>query len=430
MPKKVPSEFIGRFSIKPKKSSSKLKRVASASGSQEPEPTPSGPTPLPDSLRDESVPFHERKRKIGKDDKGEEGSPVRTRDDVEDLDVYSRQLEVQPPSKKPMLQMTEQSDVQDEQASIIHDPKSTVDQVAQIREPGTLPGPKEPHQYQDEAFAILKSGWQSLDGTQPDIEGTAQALANRAASVSDAETLLFVRYIVRAMQQYASENLQALDFILLAYSEAIKLLPEPFLDKHSTGSDATIAQLKWLLIEEVNGFDGFLLPNSAATIDMEDRSNLKFQYSQVSSNLEGVLTQIHDWRFQRKMWLIAAATQSRCFALGILRTKNGKQIENLIDAGLNRKQGRWSKVDMLGACILLRGCAKSLHAEVPTSGIKAYAWKASLDKFLLQDEETWDNDFVIKAHTAVRNSRYMRPCWSIWLTWYIACLVELDRWPI
>ena len=412
MPKKVPSQFTGRFSIKPKKSSSKSKNVASTSSSQEPESAPlSAPEPvsLPENLRDEPIPFQKRKRKLSGESGAEEGTSIQTRDPGESLDVYSQQLEVQPPPKRCRYHMTEQSETQVEQAGILGEPNQSVDQQARIRLPSTLPNPKEPHQYQDEAIAILKTGWQCADDAQPDIEATAQALANRASNVPDADTLLFVRYIVRAMQCYASEHAQAIDFMLLAFSEAIKLLPDSFLDKHGNGPDATITQLKWLLIDQVNGFDGFLLPNSPATFDLEDRSNLKFQCSQLSSNLPGVLSQIHDWRFQRKMWFISAAAQSRCFALEILRKKNGEHIESLIDAGLNRRSSQWSKVNMLGACILLRGCAKSLNAGVPTSGIKVYAWKASLDKFLLQDDETWDNDFVIKAHAAVE-SPPSHPC--------------------
>lgn len=272
----------------------------------------------------------------------------------------------------------------------------------QIREPGTLPGPKEHHPYQDDVLAILRNAWPAPEGAKPDIVRTAQTLASCAASVPDGDVLLLVQNIVRAMQQYASEQLQAIDFLIQTYSKTITLLPKSFIDQDGTDSESTITQLRWLLIEEVNGFDGFLLPNSPGTTGTDDRSNLKFEYSRVSADLNGVLAQIRDWKYQRKMWLIAAATQSRCFALDILRKKNGENIESLIVIGLNRNHARWSKVDMLGACILLRGSAKSLNAGVSTSSIKIFAWKALLDKFLLQDDETWDNDFVIKAHAAVR----------------------------
>ena len=293
--------------------------------------------------------------------------------------------------------MTEQSVPQVEQAGILDEPEQSGDQQTHMPNPGKL------QQYQEEAVAILRAGWQSVDNVQPDVEGTAQTLADRASNVPDADTLLFVQYIVRAMHKYASEHPRAIDFMLLAFSEAIKLLPDAFLDQHGRGPEATLTQLRRLLVTEVNGFDGSLRPHGPATIDTEDRSNLKFRYSQVSADLSAVLDQIHDWRVQRKTWFIAAAAQSRCFALEILRKGNGEHIESLIDAGLNRRSSQWSKANMLGACILLRGCAKSLNAGVPTSGIKLYAWKASLDKFLLQDDETWDNDFVIKAHAAVKN---------------------------
>ena len=402
MPKKVPSEFTGRFSVKPKKSSSKPENAGSISPS-------SKLATLPDSLRDEPISLRERRRKlIGNGvEEGHKGTSVQDRDDVEELNTYSQQLEVQPPSKKRMLQVAEQTELQDQHGAIFSNPgqsEYSAHEPERKREPETLPGPQESYQYQEEAFAILKNGWQGNDHSRTGIEATAQALANRAASVPDAETLLFPRQIVRAMLVHASNQPQTLDFMLLTFSEAIQMLPRTLTDKHGSGSDTTITQLKWLLIGEFRGFDGFLLPDSSATIDVEDRSNLKFQQAQIKANLGGVLSQIRDWRFQRQIWLVASATKARCFALEILRRKLGEQIESAVDDGLNRKHERWSKVDMLGACILLRGCARSLKANVPTSKVKIFSWKTSLENFLLQDDESRDNDFVIKAHAAVRKA--------------------------
>ena len=404
MPKKVPAEFTGRFSVKPKQSSSRSKKVASASPPHEEEAIP-----LRNTLRDDPTPIQERKRKSSGDSgqEGEGSSSVENRDDVEELDTYIQQLEVQPPFKKRIVQVTEQTEPQDQLAAISDHTgrsESQAEHWARDREPETLPGPREHHGYQEEALAIIKDGWQSHDRPQSGIEVAAQALANRAANVPDAETLLFPRYVARAMLEHASQQPQALDFMLLVFSEVIKLLPDSLVNKHSSGSDTTISALKWLLIGESSGFDGFLLPNSTATIDVEDRSDLNFQPGQVNANLEGVLSQIRDWGFQRKLWFISSATQARCFSLEILRRKLGQKIESDIDDGLNRKQGRWSKADMIGACILLRGCAKSLKAEVPSCRIKIFAWKASLEKFLLQDEDSWNNDFAIKAHAAVRET--------------------------
>ncbi len=404
MPKKVPSEYTGRFSVKPKKSSSRTKDEAFTSPSREKEPSS-----LAEGLRDEPVPLQERKRKLSghDDEEGEGGASSQTRDDAGGLNTYSQQLEVQPPTKKSRFQMTEQNHLQGRQIVMTGDDvqdESQLHQHVSTREPETFPGPPATHQYHEEALQILRNGWECRGPLQPNIEGIAQALADRATNVPNAETILFPRYVPKGILRYAAQQPQAIDYMLLTYSESLKLLPDSLTNQHAGGTAATITQLKWLLIQEIHGFHGFLLQDSPAIIDLTDHSDITFQHDSVSSNLDGVLAQIRDWKWQRKLWFVAAASQARCFSLDILRKKVGEQIEALIDAGLDRKQKRWSKVDMLGGCVLLRGCAKSVRSHVPTSKIKIFAWKQALEKFMLQDEDSWDNDFVIKAHAAVRDS--------------------------
>lgn len=410
MPRKVPSQFTGRFSIKPRRPSLKSKSVTSPSSSHEVEAGPlsakesvlsveEDPLPLVEKLRDEPIPFYKGKRKRNPKSKAEAGVSVNL-GDGHGLDrCHQQEEEVQLPPKRRKHQITEKTDLQVEQATTSNDP----DQQRRMSSLDTLPSPRRSHQYQEEAKAILRAGWQSIDKIQPDVEETAQRLVERALNVPDDTTMTFMQCTVQAIHKYASEHPRAIDFMLLAFSEAINRFPESFLNQHSHGHgpEATITHLKWLLIDDDSGFDGLLRSDSLGVADTEDCSNLKFQYNQVNMDLSAVLYQIHDWRFQRKRWLIAAAAQSRCFALEILQKRNGEHIESLIDAGLNRRSNQWCKANMIGACILLRGCAKALNAGVPTSGIKLYAWKASLEKFLLQDDDTWDNDFVIKTHAAV-----------------------------
>ena len=416
MPKKVPSQFTGRFSVNPKKSSTRTKNVsASLSSAKE-------SAPLREHLKDEPVPSQVRKRKLsGKESGGSETriSPQPS-DNAEVSNVYGQQLEEQPPTKTPKTQMNEQTILQDQTTVVTRESgpnDSRASERISNREPETFPLSFGIHQYHEEALAILRNGWQSRGISQPDITGIARSLADRAATVPDAETILFPRYVPRAILDYASQQPQAIDYMLQAFCASLKLLPNSLTNRGPGGTEATITQMKWLLIEHVHGFDGFLLPGSPAIIDQEDHSNVKFQPTSVSSHLEGVLRQIGDWRWQRRMWFIAAAGQARCFSLDILRKRVGQQIEALIDAGLNPKRKRWSKVDMIGACILLRGCANSLKAHVPTSKVKIFAWKASLERFLSHDEDDRDHDFVIKAHAAVRNPplawRYIL---EIWLT--------------
>ena len=427
MPKNIPSQFTGRFSIKPKKSSSKLRNATSAPDAQDaPSMSPPSSECLPDNLRDEQPTFHERKRKLSSE--GEPSGKVKApaRNDKDELGIYSQQLEVQSPPDQHMSDLTEQSEPQEAASST-----TTGERSAHCYPPSQVSSLEieEPHQYQIDTASLFRTTWKAAGEGQPSISAAARTLSRRVTTATDPGAGNYVWSIIRAFKHVTSEEPQALDCTLQIYCEAIKIFPDSVVNKYGNGSEATIQQLKWLLIEEVNGFDGFLLPNSAAKVDTADRSSLKFKYADVDANLDGVLAQIHDWRYQRRMWLIATAGMARLFSLNILRRKNGEHIESLIDSGFSRKQPCWSKADMVGACTMLRGCARSLLKVLVEKGAerKLSVWKNALERFLLQDDETWDNDFIVKAHAAVSNA--LHGSLSVSLTNFgIARIAELARW--
>jgi len=63
---------------------------------------------------------------------------------------------------------------------------------------------------------------------------------------------------------------------------------------------------------------------------------------------------------------------------------DGRQIEALIDAGFDQDNRRWNESDFIGACVLLRGCARSLLEILARAGKfkKEDKWKETLGTFL------------------------------------------------
>lgn len=136
---------------------------------------------------------------------------------------------------------------------------------------------------------------------------------------------------------------------------------------------------------------------SPGTIDSHDRSNLNFSEDEVAQNRNGVLAQIAEWKKCRRDQLITAAIFARCHALDVFRISDGKQATALIDMGLDHSSGYWSHSDFLAACILLRGCAKSL---LPTT--KSDQIDERRSQFTRHLREP---DLVLKSHAAVSVSR-------------------------
>ena len=145
-------------------------------------------------------------------------------------------------------------------------------------------------------------------------------------------------------------------------------------------------------------------PKSIGSLDTADRSNILFKSGNVERDLDRVLHQIEEWKKERTSWIIAAAMQSRCFSLGIMRVNDGRQIEALIDSGLNSGQSRWGKVDLIGACIMIRGCGNSVleHLGSEAKHVKLDSWKSTLESSLQHDKGSASSvDFVVTYHASV-----------------------------
>ena len=262
------------------------------------------------------------------------------------------------------------------------------------------------HPYQQQALNLLSTAWtKETAGNQPDYSSPAKALAQHTAKAKDPSPDVYIWSTILAIHQYASTTPQALDFMLFVYAAACNQFPNTVSNEYGQGPAAGLQQLKWWLVEEANGFQGLLMPpKSIGRLDTTDRSNILFESGNVERDLGKVLSQIEEWREERTSWILAAAMLSRCFSLDIMRVNDGRQIKALIDSGLKPEQRRWGKVDFISACIMIRGCAKSLldHSSSEAKHSQLDSWKSTLEYFLRHDEVSSSVvDFVVTYHASV-----------------------------
>lgn len=265
---------------------------------------------------------------------------------------------------------------------------------------------EKPHPYQQQARDLFYTAWTSeLAGNQSEYSNFAKALAQHTSEAKDPSSGVYIWSTILAIHQYAKTSPQAIDLMLLVYDSACKQFPSTVSNEYGHGPAAGLQQLKWWLVEEADGFQGLLMPPKCiGSLETADRSNILFKSSDVDRDLDKTLSQIEEWRGERTSWIIAAAMQSRCFSLNIMRVNDGRQIEALIDSGLNRGKGRWSKADFIGACIMIRGCGKSM-LDRPGSERKQgklESWKSALESFLRHDEGPSSSaDFMVTYHASV-----------------------------
>jgi hypothetical protein len=252
---------------------------------------------------------------------------------------------------------------------------------------------------QQESLELFTSAWiKGVSDGSPDVKAASQILAANIEAAHD-HADIYIRRTILAMQQYATEQPTAIDFMLQVYGEASKLLPEALKKENGSGPAAAFKQLKWWLVEGSDGFDDLRFLKEIGSLDPKDKSNLRFDNTDVDKDLPGVPERIPEWKERRVAWTIAAAMQARCSALEIVRD-NGSHVQTLVDDALREHDG-WSKAEFIGCCMLLRGCAKSLLDTLPTvaGGEKCEEWVDRFSSILVQ-EGPGSDDFLIKHHSA------------------------------
>ena len=508
MPKHVPAEFTGRFSIKPKQSSSRLRTTAPTPPFDDPSTSPIGAF-LVDNFREDALTLLERKRKKDEDWSTSGGpssgaSPSQDADD--ELEQYSSRLEVQSPV---FNQYSHQGAVRRESAGQYFAPEIgalRLQHRSRSRVEAELPTNR------DKVLQIISSAWTRPGGIRPDVSSAAHRLTHliyTASRSQDARELSQI--VVSTSIGFASNQPQSFDFVISVLDEAAKLLlireapggvaaggPATVPIAPRTCAEAVSSYLKQYYDQTSDSLCTFAerssstgSPKRADQRELDERSGSNLRSPRAKADVDDALYQVQWLRKERKNHVLSTGMLARFFSLGVIqpddRGEKGEADEDadsgsgesqrkrrrqqqpatkeqekyhhqeelsqpqgpppvflfLIRAGLDRKQPSWSQMNMIRACILLRGCAWSLlsyRPGVPDSTIPRAlekstgketaeqseqtktqeqgrrqqeplrddvlhrTWRTALEGFLLQDDnETGDDNdhFVMKSHAAV-----------------------------
>ena len=265
------------------------------------------------------------------------------------------------------------------------------------------------------AFSIYAQGWETSIDQVISAREAASQLCDLVMESSDAYGCIYSS--IDALQQFACEAPSAIDYGLDVVSQAATKSPESIEHNYGKGRQGVMNILKWYLVEFSTFFQGHVPPFGIGKETTDDRdsregSNLTFQRSEVSNSKPVVLRKLHDFQRARLGIIVLMAMQARCHSKGLARLNRGQHvgdhavvsINNALDPFHNGTP-RWSKVDFIACCILLRGCAKSLIDALPTEmrDPTVAKWVEGFTSFLQSDEGTTnlDDDFVVKVHAAV-----------------------------
>ena len=143
---------------------------------------------------------------------------------------------------------------------------------------------------------------------------------------------------------------------------------------------------------------------------MSDASNVILSKSEVTDNQPALLYRLQRWQEQRLDIIVLLAWLGRSWSKDFARQQPDNlfyPINNAIEAGARQRKHTplWSKADFVGACVLIRACAKSLLEGLPEDkrdATMAY-WKDGFTSFLHNDDggRNVEEDFAMKIHAAV-----------------------------
>ena len=228
----------------------------------------------------------------------------------------------------------------------------------------------------------------------------SEILAFSTSRAKDPPSRTYIWSSILAIHQLATSSPRAIDFMVCAFAEATKLFPETVSNEYGNGPGAGFEALRWWLIDEANCFNSVEFPNRAGILDPNDKSNIVLWKEEVDDRLDAVLDRIQECGAEKAKIMISMAIASRCFALDVVRESGGDHVAGLINGGIKRDPC-WTKADFIASCILLRGCARSLVGVLGSGQDQLQQWNIDFKSFLVQNENTGDNDFVVKQHAAV-----------------------------
>ncbi|KAI9797303.1 MAG: hypothetical protein M1835_001321 [Candelina submexicana] len=226
------------------------------------------------------------------------------------------------------------------------------------------------------------------------VDGPAKALSDLIANSSLPSEWIHIS--VMTLHTCAMEHPKSLDHLLKICSAACELFPA--------------------------AVENTYVQPDIGEADVEDASNINFNEQDLKERTTDLLTKIENWRGDRQDLLIWMATQARSYSLGAVELNNDGSRASALSAirfgldtaGVVKKSSRpWSNTDFLAACILLRGCAKSLKQafEAVGQGDAVVDWVNRFGLFIQSHKQASngrnrDNDFVLKYNAALVLQNY------------------------
>jgi hypothetical protein len=204
---------------------------------------------------------------------------------------------------------------------------------------------------------------------------------------------VFFYSTLSAIMDHAMQSPASLDLMLQAYVHAANKLPAQVSSDYDKSTKAAMGELNWWIVEEADGFQPPLQYNAVGQSSAEDESNPQFQESEVKDHLNDVLDRAQEWRQRRVRCTLMSAAMGRCYALNLVRGREGQSVIALVNAALNIGGQRWSEAQFVGATVMLRACAKSLAADTS----KVSEWMQKLEALLWGESVS----FVVKSHSEV-----------------------------
>ena len=408
MLKNVPSEFLGRFSIKRKRSSGGERQASTPLPISD---TSHGPCealtverkPSQSSVFSSPVSYP-RSDSYASSRTSEVPSELYTAFPADESDQIHPEPQSTSPDAERRRLYKEQTLAQDElikSYKMLDRSAARVLHVKTSSEESSPTSTKPSPQDEEEIYMMLKLYSQDLNWRKPgNIKSAAKALVDGLATARESDLTRYVGEIIQAIRRVAVDRPQSIDLLLLVFTEAAGLFPESMSTEYGRGAAAGMNRFHAWLRSESMEFHEDPLMDSIAWQDLSEASSTISQRGKVTSNHARVLSGIEGLKRQRASCIVTAAMHGRAFALGMLRTEDGRHIANVINAGL-RKQARSNGVCFICACILLRACGPRLFDGYAMTDREEQrmTMRGALEGVLLQDT---DASLAGKVHAAVR----------------------------
>lgn len=274
------------------------------------------------------------------------------------------------------------------------------------------------------AFRIFAESWHARYAATT-IEESSHQLRQVIVDSEDVEEAVYCA--VNALHRFACKAPSALDHALDILGQGLSQLPETPEFSNGKRVDDAFDILKWWFIEWSARFRGSAYSSPAdhtkhSKSDAEqtkDCTNVYFEASELvgSSGLDGVLERVRNLQSARLEFVVAKAMQARSHSKGISHLSCTKfaipLINNALEPSTPGQIPIWGKTELVGSCVLLRGCARTLIDKIPAESReqKIAEWIEKLGKFLYYDPcGTMGGDFILKIHVAVCLSPWRWRC--------------------